>query len=611
MGVCECKGINQDKYSSDFTQEFKIRLFPDKSYITYLESKSIFKDKEVIIRELLKIQKVLFIDEQQRFLGNISSFPIHYIYISLLFLTSSTHETFASSYKLLFEKLQIKFYEEKKTTLEDFSLDSHIILREVLKIYFRIISLEIIKATLQVEKIKKEAKLNYKELSNNYGAEFSSNLRKLIYEYNSEVIDELVNEFFRDLNINPLNIDQFFNKNFHDLNDSNVRMKLTTIFQTGLYGNYSDKLGDDYDIYNENSDKLYIVAAGNNKNMYNLPSPTRKAFTLLSSSKPTQVINPILIQNSQNNSMEKKELIYLNNDLNKNNIKNEAYSKTPEIILDYDNNYISKNNNSLELNFNISTNPYLNTTQRSSLIQEDKFYHYGPAFGTIYNEVLNKNLNLNAENNDFKMPFLSKPSINTRIKKTASILGKTKFFNTRVDEIVKLSSNIKSLKSESFAPLNIDRTKFNLVTFKKTFLEFHNKVRKIHQAGELVEDQHLSDNSQIHANLLARCDKLSNSGKKLKDKILGENIAKVSGNTNTEVDFILKNWYDQKENIDFNFPKYKIETSNFTQMIWRESKQIGMGIAFSNTGNAYVVLNYFPEGNLPEGFLMNIKSGIL
>lgn len=176
------------------------------------------------------------------------------------------------------------------------------------------------------------------------------------------------------------------------------------------------------------------------------------------------------------------------------------------------------------------------------------------------------------------------------------------------DSYVSLSNApVTNVSSFSIVPLNLDASKFNYEQFKASFLNFHNRTRKQHQAGELEEATWLSTISQIHANFLAQYDRLTPSSKKFGEKTLGENLGTVEGVTNQAVESLLKEWHEKSKTYDFQNPKLDSEASNFTQMIWKGTTQVGFGVAFSKNGKAYVTVNYYPQGNALDGFRENVK----
>lgn len=57
---------------------------------------------------------------------------------------------------------------------------------------------------------------------------------------------------------------------------------------------------------------------------------------------------------------------------------------------------------------------------------------------------------------------------------------------------------------------------------------------------------------------------------------------------------IVQSWYNQQES-----------NTNFTQVIWKSTKEIGIGHAFSGT-TLYVIILYRPRGNLLGKFTENV-----
>jgi hypothetical protein len=66
-------------------------------------------------------------------------------------------------------------------------------------------------------------------------------------------------------------------------------------------------------------------------------------------------------------------------------------------------------------------------------------------------------------------------------------------------------------------------------------------------------------------------------------------------------------WYDEIKDYNFNQPGFSMQAGHFTQVVWKNSKQLGVGIAFANGGTkAVVVTNYYPPGNYQEQFPQNV-----
>lgn len=50
-----------------------------------------------------------------------------------------------------------------------------------------------------------------------------------------------------------------------------------------------------------------------------------------------------------------------------------------------------------------------------------------------------------------------------------------------------------------------------------------------------------------------------------------------------------------------------MNTGHFTQVVWKETKEFGIGYAKNNLGFEYITANYFPAGNYLGHFTFNVK----
>ena len=91
------------------------------------------------------------------------------------------------------------------------------------------------------------------------------------------------------------------------------------------------------------------------------------------------------------------------------------------------------------------------------------------------------------------------------------------------------------------------------------------------------------------------------------DNTYGENTIKLTNvpyHCDYGVQEATKRWYNQGQHFSFSSPQVDKDTSSFTQVIWKKSKQIGIGCAEKNgllTHDVYIVALYNSAGNsLPE-----------
>jgi len=133
-------------------------------------------------------------------------------------------------------------------------------------------------------------------------------------------------------------------------------------------------------------------------------------------------------------------------------------------------------------------------------------------------------------------------------------------------------------------------------------LKMHNYHRARHCAPPLVINERLNKIAQSYAEHLAATSTFEHSGNKLENETIGENLymqwisfgkVPVSGKEAT------KSWYDEIDLYSFKRAKYSEETGHFTQLVWKSTQKIGVGVALSPNGReVYIVANYYPAGNI-------------
>ena len=146
---------------------------------------------------------------------------------------------------------------------------------------------------------------------------------------------------------------------------------------------------------------------------------------------------------------------------------------------------------------------------------------------------------------------------------------------------------------------------FDLEEVRNDLRDRHNFYRAKHQLGNLERLQALESIAQDYSQILVTLGHLEHSGNKLNGEYIGENLfygynAGYLGTTPVNL------WYDEIKDYEFNNPGFSSRTGHFTQVIWKNSKQLGCGAAWSSYGDCYVTFNYYPGGNYIGQFEDNV-----
>ncbi|XP_044188103.1 Golgi-associated plant pathogenesis-related protein 1-like [Thunnus albacares] len=137
-------------------------------------------------------------------------------------------------------------------------------------------------------------------------------------------------------------------------------------------------------------------------------------------------------------------------------------------------------------------------------------------------------------------------------------------------------------------------------SFKQEFLETHNTYRARHGAQPLTYNSELNAAAQKWADHLLQ----TNSSEHSKS---GENIFNMSSSeplklTGKEA---VESWYNEIKDYNWGRPGFSGSTGHFTQVVWKESIELGVGLA-TDGNNVFVVGQYRPPGNMLECFEKNV-----
>ena len=149
----------------------------------------------------------------------------------------------------------------------------------------------------------------------------------------------------------------------------------------------------------------------------------------------------------------------------------------------------------------------------------------------------------------------------------------------------------------------LDTNKVNEV-----LLAQHNKYRKMHDAPELTLDNELIKLASDYSAALAfKSDifSITPSGSKNKNKEnLGENIFTCTSVIKPDCYDVsstkpVDEWYNEINNYNYEQPGFTIDSSHFSQLVWKETSKMGCGASVRDDGVTYkVVCNYYTAGNI-------------
>uniref|UniRef100_A0AC34RIY1 SCP domain-containing protein n=1 Tax=Panagrolaimus sp. JU765 TaxID=591449 RepID=A0AC34RIY1_9BILA len=108
-------------------------------------------------------------------------------------------------------------------------------------------------------------------------------------------------------------------------------------------------------------------------------------------------------------------------------------------------------------------------------------------------------------------------------------------------------------------------------SFEQQFLQAHNEYRKKHGVPELTLNQELSEQAKNWAEKLATRQYMAYC----ELNGIGENITFFPAHMKAQE--IVDYWYNEHKKYEFETPGWQTGTNYFTQIIWRSTKEIGVG----------------------------------
>ncbi|XP_023221216.1 Golgi-associated plant pathogenesis-related protein 1-like [Centruroides sculpturatus] len=176
------------------------------------------------------------------------------------------------------------------------------------------------------------------------------------------------------------------------------------------------------------------------------------------------------------------------------------------------------------------------------------------------------------------------------------------------------SSPVKTVQTKS-SPVRVQKTEPVSNTssvessgdFAQDCLQWHNHYRTIHGVPPLKLSKELCRYAEEWAKNIAA----SENFRHRPNNKYGENIyMEWSSNPNSQVSGqkAVDSWYSEIKFHQFGREPTSLKSGHFTQVIWKESKELGVAYSRSKSGKIFVVANYNPAGNMLGSFKNNVPA---
>lgn len=125
----------------------------------------------------------------------------------------------------------------------------------------------------------------------------------------------------------------------------------------------------------------------------------------------------------------------------------------------------------------------------------------------------------------------------------------------------------------------------------------HNKARDQVGVSYLIWSDKLAEDAQQYAEYLALNNKFEHSGA----SGYGENLYWSSGyNSSSAMKLASEAWYNEIKDYSYGpviNNQHFSKIGHYTQMVWKNTQAVGIGVAIDPDGDLYVVARYYPPGN--------------
>jgi hypothetical protein len=107
----------------------------------------------------------------------------------------------------------------------------------------------------------------------------------------------------------------------------------------------------------------------------------------------------------------------------------------------------------------------------------------------------------------------------------------------------------------------------------------------------------MAKEAQAFAEKVAKSGKLQHASREERNGD-GENVFMMMGKAEVTGEDVVGSWYSEVSKYNFQRGGFQSGTGHFTQVVWKDTKELGMGKAKSPDGKVFVVGRYRPAGNM-------------
>ncbi|NEP08971.1 MAG: secretion protein [Symploca sp. SIO2C1] len=161
----------------------------------------------------------------------------------------------------------------------------------------------------------------------------------------------------------------------------------------------------------------------------------------------------------------------------------------------------------------------------------------------------------------------------------------------------------------------IGQTGIDQSTLRKTALSKHNSYRSTHNSPNMTESTSLNNSAQSWAEHLASTGAFEHSDTKAGENIYASYTTASSIDATNLANQAVTSWYNEVSDYDYANPGFSGKTGHFTQVVWKNSTELGCGAAqgVATLGGRkytafYVVCQYGPAGNVIGQFPDNVMK---